>query len=91
MKADAKEFDRQYAEAVARGKEGPICGTGPGPYDFGIHDEHGTVIEAEYGAHQRVYIVNICERESSSSMFITRDKEKLRAFRDAITRMLDNT
>jgi hypothetical protein len=91
MKEVTEECDQQRAASAERGEEGIICGGGPGPYDFRIEDGHGTSLEVEYGERQRVYIINLCEQENRSSMFITSDKEKLRAFRDAITTMLDNT
>jgi hypothetical protein len=66
-------------------------GGSPGLYDFGIDDERGTRLEVEHGKERCIYVINICEQENHSSMFITSDKEKLRAFRDAITKILDNT
>ena len=84
---DEEEFERQYAEGVRRGKDSSLCGR-PSPFDFRIYDEHGTVLEVEVGRGR--WLINICQRESRSSMFITDDLDKLRRVRDALTRILES-
>jgi hypothetical protein len=81
-----EEFEQQYREGVERGKRDPLpCGTSPS--DFRLYDEHGTVLEIEGGKGR--WIINICQQESRSSMFITKDVVKLRRIRDALTKVLE--
>lgn len=80
-----EEFERQYTQALERGLD---CGWKPSPLDFRIHDEHGTVLEVEVGKDR--WIINICQQESRSSMFITNNANTLRKIRDALTRILED-